>query len=222
MTRNVNRRTPLWSVLALGALLAATGCKSNNAMLDHVTEGLDALNAIQTSGKPIPAEALKSCAGVALVECFQMGVVFGGMGGNGVAVKKLASGWSPPVAIGVVKGDFGALIGAQHLDIVMVFEDATRFEQFVAGSSYFSAGADGTAANATGNTQASGPPVKMYVTAGGLYGGASIGGLGVIFKKDANAVAYGAEATPQDILDGKYPQPPGGIDLGQKLDTAAR
>ena len=157
-----------------------------------------------------------------MVQCFQAGVVFGGMGGNGVAVKKTPSGWSPPVAIGVVKGDFGILIGAQHLDIVMVFADLAHFEQFVAEGSYFSASADGTAGDATGATHASGPPVKWFVNAGGLYGGASLGGLGVIFKKNANAVAYGAEATANEILDGKYPQPPGGIDLSNKLDAASK
>jgi len=207
--------------LSLVLLAGVGGCKSQNPMLDHVTEGLNALNAIQTSGKQIPPSELKSCAGIALLECFQMGVVFGGMGGNGVAVKRLASGWSPPVAIGIVKGDFGALIGAQHIDLVMVFQDAAAFEQFVTDGSYFWAGADGTAGNATGNTQASGPPVKVYMTAGGIYAGASIGGVGIILKSDANTAGYGAEAAPVDILNGKFAQPAGGTELARKLEAAS-
>ncbi len=207
--------------LAASCLALAGGCKSQNPMLDHVTEGLNALNAIQTSGKPIPPAELKSCAGVALLECFQMGLVFGGMGGNGVAVKRLSSGWSPPVAIGLVKGDFGALIGGQHVDLVMVFDDASAFETFVTAGSYFWAGADGTAGSATGNTQASGPPVKVFMTAGGLYAGASIGGVGIILKPDANTAGYGAEATPIDILNGKFAQPAGGTELAKKLDSAS-
>jgi lipid-binding SYLF domain-containing protein len=142
------------------------------------------------------------------------------MGGNGVAVKKLPSGWSAPIAIGVVKGDFGALIGAQHLDIVMVFNDATAFDKFIESGSYFYAGAQGTAATTTATNQASGPPVKSYAHAAGLYGGASIGGLGILIKEKTNEAAYGVDANPVDILNGKFPQPPGGIELSKKLDSA--
>ncbi len=199
------------------AVLVSGGCSSQSPILDHITEGSEALQSVQTSGKPIPQAELQSAAGVALVKCFQAGVVFGMMGGNGVAVKRLPSGWSPPVAIGIVKGDFGALIGAQHLDVVMVFSDATAFDEFISTGRYFYAGAQGTAATNTGETQAAGAPVKTYVRAAGLYGAASIGGLGVTFKEKVNAAAYGADATVVDILNGKFPQPPGGIELAKKL-----
>ncbi|MSQ89969.1 MAG: hypothetical protein EXS01_01045 [Phycisphaerales bacterium] len=201
------------------AVFAATsiGCSSQNSMLDHITEGTGALQSIQTSGAPIPVEELNSAVGIALVKCFQAGVVFGMMGGNGVVVKKLPAGWSPPVAIGIVKGDFGALIGAQHLDIAMVFSDAAAFDEFIANGSYFYAGAQGTAVTATGQTQAAGAPVKTFVRAAGLYGGASIGGFGITFKQKTNESSYGAGATFVDILNGKFPQPAGGIELSKRL-----
>lgn len=209
------------SVFTVGVALSGIGCASQNPMLDHVTEGVDALKAIQTSGTPVDPADLKSCAGVAMLQCFQAGVVFGGMGGNGVVVKKLESGWSPPVAIGIVQGDFGPLIGAQHMNLVMVFEDTLTFDKFIADGQYFCAGAGGTAGSAHGATEASGPPVKLYAQAAGLYGGASIGGVGIIFKEKANAAGYGAEAQVIDILNGKFPQPPGGVELSKKLDAAA-
>ncbi|MSR28697.1 MAG: hypothetical protein EXS03_03865 [Phycisphaerales bacterium] len=208
--------------LAVAGTAASVGCNTKNPMLHHVTSGLDALAAVETSGKPIPPEELKSCAGVALLECFQMGIVLGSMGGEGVAVKRLSTGWSSPVAIGVISGDFGALIGAQHIDLVMIFKNGADFDKFVTDGTYFAANASGTAGDATGSTQASGPPVKIFTTAAGLYGGASIGGLGVIVKTAANTDGYGAEATPLDILNGKYPLPPGGLQLTQKLDVASR
>ena len=123
MTRNVKKSVGMF--FSLIAIVGVIGCKSQSPMLDHITEGTEAFQSVQTSGSPIPQEELKSAVGVAILKCFQAGVVFGWMGGNGVAVKKLPGGWSAPIAIGVVKGDFGALIGAQHLDIVMVFNDAT-------------------------------------------------------------------------------------------------
>ncbi|MSR70001.1 MAG: hypothetical protein EXS17_06630 [Phycisphaerales bacterium] len=205
--------------LASLVLVAGSGCSSQSPILSHITEGSEAFQSVQTSGNPIPKEELKSAVGVALVKCFQAGVVFGMMGGSGVAVKKLPSGWSSPVAIGVVKGDFGALIGAQYLDIVMVFSDAAAFDKFITDGSYFCAGAEGTAATNTVSTRAAGAPVKSYVRAAGLYGAASIGGLGVTFKEKANAAAYGADATVVDILNGKFPQPPGGIELSKQLES---
>ena len=201
------------------ALLVTTGCSSNGPMLERITQGSEAFQSVQTSGKPIPQGELNSAVGVALVKCFQGGVVIGMMGGEGVVIKKLSSGWSPPVAIGIVKGDFGALIGAQHLDIVMVFSDAAVFDKFTTDGSYFYAGAQGTALTSTGETKAAGAPVKTYVRAAGLYGAASIGGLGITFSEKTNANAYGADATVVDILNGKFPQPPGGIELSKKLQS---
>lgn len=206
-------------VLAMSHMVVGIGCTSQSAILDHITEGGDAFQSVQTSGAPIPAEELKSAVGIAMLKCFQAGVVFGMMGGNGVVVKKLPAGWSPPAAVGLVKGDFGALIGAQSLDIVMVFSDAVAFDDFVANGSYFYAGAQGTAATATGETTAAGAPVKTFVRAVGLYGGASIGGMGIDFKEKTNADAYGADATFVDILNGKFPQPPGGMELAKKLNS---
>lgn len=217
MTWNVNKSAGFF--FSLIAILGVIGCKSQSPMLDYITEGTDAFQSVQTSGAPIPQEELKSAVGVAILKCFQAGVVFGWMGGNGVAVKKLPGGWSSPVAIGVVKGDFGILIGAQHLDVVMVFQDSATFDKFIESGSYFYAGAQGTAATNTGTTQASGPPVKTYAHAAGLYGGASIGGLGILIKEKTNEAAYGADATPVDILNGKFPQPPGGMELSKKLDS---
>ena len=211
VTRNVKKSVGIF--FSLIAIVGVIGCKSQSPMLDHITEGTEAFQSVQTSGAPIPQEELKSAVGVAILKCFQAGVVFGWMGGNGVAVKKLPSGWSAPIAI-------GALIGAQHLDIVMVFNDATAFDEFIESGSYFYAGAQGTAATTTATNQASGPPVKSYAHAAGLYGGASIGGLGILIKEKTNEAAYGADATPVDILNGKFPQPPGGIELSKKLDSA--
>jgi len=220
MTRKVAAKiAQLITVITGAALVAAVGCKSQSPMLEYITEGKDALQSVQTSGTPIPVEELKSSVGVAILKCFQAGVGLGWMGGNGVAMKRLPSGWSAPIAIGVIKGDIGVLIGAQHLDIVMVFQDAAAFDKFVESGSYFYAGAQGTAAASSGNTQASGPPPKTYVHAAGLYGAVSIGGLGILIKDKVNASSYGADATPVDILNGKFPQPPGGIELSKRLDT---
>lgn len=206
-------------IVSIAATLGGVGCKSQNPMLEYITKGRDALNSIQTSGAPIPEPELKSAVGVAMLKCFQAGVVLGWMGGNGVVVKKLPSGWSPPAAIGLVKGDFGALIGAQQIDIVMVFNDATTFDKFLTDGSYFYAGAQGTAAANTGISTASGPPVTTYIYAAGLYGGASIGGMGILLKDEINGEAYGAGATVLDILNGRFPQPPGGLELAKRLDS---
>lgn len=202
------------SVLAL----AGAGCSSTNPMLEYITDAQRTFVDVQTSGKPVPVEELKNAVGIASIRCFQAGVVLGWLGGNGVAMKRLPSGWSAPVAIGLVKGDFGPLVGAQHVNIVMVFNDPATFDKFIEAGSYFWAGAQGTAAATSGVTEASGPTVKTYIDAAGLYAGASIGGMGVLIKDKVNTKTYGEGATPADILNGKFPMPPGGIDLAQKLD----
>jgi len=204
--------------ILLLALAGIGGCKSSSPMLEYITDGQQSFVTVQTSGKPVPAEELKSAVAVVSLRCFQAGVVLGWMGGNGVATKRLPSGWSPPLAIGIIKGDFGPLVGAQHVDIVLVFNDPATFDKFIESGSYFYAGAQGTAAATTGTAQASGPTVKTYISAAGLYGGASIGGLGILIKDEVNMKTYGDGATPSDILNGKYPMPPGGMEFAKKLN----
>lgn len=205
-------------LICITACFVGMGCQSTSPMLEYITDGQQTFMAVQTTGKPVPAEELKSAVAIASLRCFQAGVVLGWMGGNGVAMKRLPSGWSPPVAIGVVKGDFGPLIGAQHVDIVMVFNDPATFDKFIENGSYFYAGAQGTAAATTGTTQASGPTVKTYISAGGIYAGASIGGMGILIKDAVNTKTYGDGATTTDILNGKYQMPPGGMEFASKLE----
>ncbi len=208
-----------WTLfLCAASCCVSVGCQSTSPMLEYITDGQQTFLAVQTTGKPVPAEELKSAVAIASLRCFQAGVVLGWMGGNGVAMKRLPSGWSPPIAIGVVKGDFGPLIGAQHVDIVMVFNDPATFDKFVESGSYFYAGAQGTAAATTGTTQASGPTVKTYISAGGVYAGASIGGMGILIKDAVNTKTYGEGATVPDILNGKYQMPPGGMEFANKLE----
>ncbi|MBU3729401.1 MAG: lipid-binding SYLF domain-containing protein, partial [Phycisphaerales bacterium] len=178
------------TLLACAMLLIALslpGCKTANPLLEDTTKGLSAFNRVQASKTPVPKEELDACAGVALIKAFNAGVVFGAMGGDGILVKRLETGWSPPLAIGIFQGTFGAQIGAEGVDIVFVFQDAQSLADFVHKGVFFYAGASGTAADATGQAVASGPPVKAYISAGGLYGGATIGGCGITIDKDANA-----------------------------------
>lgn len=203
------------TVLALAAALA--GCKTANPLLEDTTKGLSAFNRVQASKMPVPKEELDACAGVALIKAFNAGVVFGAMGGDGILVKRLETGWSPPLAIGIFQGTFGAQIGAEGLDIVFVFSDAQSLADFVHKGVFFYAGASGTAAAATGQTVASGPPVKAYVSAGGLYGGATIGGCGITIDREANAKAYGESWTVEDVISGKVATPPGGVLVSETL-----
>ena len=205
------------SCAALVATGLLAGCKTANPLLEDTTKGLSAFNRVQASKMPVPKEELDSCAGVALIKAFNAGVVFGAMGGDGILVKRLDSGWSPPLAIGIFQGTFGAQIGAEGVDIVFVFKDAQSLADFVHKGVFFYAGASGTAADATGQSVASGPPVKAYVSDGGLYGGATIGGCGITINREANAKAYGDSWTVEDVISGKVATPPGGVLVSETL-----
>ena len=213
----VGERWALVQMVAVAVLCAIAGCKTANPLLEDTTKGLSAFNRVQASKVPVPKEELDACAGVALIKAFNAGVVFGAMGGDGILVKRLETGWSPPLAIGIFQGTFGAQIGAEGVDIVFVFKDAQSLADFVHKGVFFYAGASGTAANATGQTVASGPPVQAYVSAGGLYGGATIGGCGITIDREANAKAYGENWTVEDVISGKVATPPGGVLVSETL-----
>lgn len=207
--------------LALGATVLA-GCASD--MTDVISTDVAAFRRIESSKGAIPHDVLRSAKAVAIFSSTQAGLVFGGKGGDGVFLKRLGDGWSPPLAIDLIEGSVGLQIGAQTEDVVYIFTTDEAVKRFIEVGRYALAQAAGTFGENSGRTDgAERPtdPVTIYSRSSGVYGGLVVGGKGFSIDEKLNRATYGGHVTTEDIVSGKVDPPHGTMVLWKILDSSS-
>jgi len=171
--------------------------------------------------KAIPQAVLKDARGLAVMTVIKAGFGFSGRGGKGVVVARLQNGWSGPSAIGTGGVGFGLQIGAEVTEFVMVLNTDAAVQAFsrdvnvtLGGDISVAAGPIGRAAEAGVTPIAA---IYTYSRSQGLFAGVSLEGTVIGTRNDANAEYYGRRVTPEEILSGKIPPPPGATRLVQVL-----
>lgn len=199
------------TAVSLGVAATLAGCVSPQNLAYQSVQDARILDEFRLDGR-VDDSTFSGAAGVVVLEVGRGGFVLGFTAGHGVAVRRTADGWSPPLPLDVVAGSIGFQIGGEGGRMVMVFDSTAAFEDFIFRGTEFLAEASGTAWNAKG---AAGDPldpgsVAIVSEFGGLYGGAVIGGFGVETDKAMMRRAYGDAATPRAVLDGRGVQTPAG------------
>lgn len=133
-------------------------------------------------------------------------------------IKCLCVGWSAPTAIATGGVGFGAQIGADITDFVLILnsqEAVTAFSQggniTLGGNLSVSAGPIGAGgeASVTGAIKDKKvTPVFSYTKSKGLFAGMSIEGTGLLELQKANEKYYGRPIRAQALLKGEIPPPP--------------
>lgn len=208
------------SLLGLAALAAC----SEPTMQARITDSIGTLSRVQSSQSPVDPEVFRTARGIAIVDETQAGLVVSGAGGEGLLLRRTATGWSAPCAVKVQGFGIGLTLGGEGRSLVIVFGSDATLDQFVADGNYFLAQAQGTFGEAYGRTA---DPVQkreqvhVYAVAGGVYATAALGSIGFKIDHDANVAAYGADVTEWDILDGKVSAPVGQSALVSRIDRIA-
>lgn len=166
-----------------------------------------------TPDKAIPVQVLDGARCVAVVpDMFKAGFIIGGRHGKGVATCKTPGGWSAPAFFTVSGGSWGAQIGAQSIDLVMMImndegmQDLLKGQFEVGGSVSAAAGPVGRQASASGGW---GAAILTYSRSKGIFAGAVLEGAKVSLDEDATEDVYGSEdITAEQILSGKLKAPP--------------
>ncbi len=202
----------------LSLVIVASSVAGSQAasVADRTGEAISILAARQGSAHPIPASLLKNAKGVAIVKVTQVGLVFGGSGGQGVVVVRkpglFGPGWSAPSAFDVSGGSFGAQIGAQTKRFVLVINSEDALKLFIGeGKVKWDATAAGTAGGDTAKASESDLaelPIIVYQDNDGVFGGATFGGTTLAVNADDNHAAYGPGVFVRDIVEGKVKAPP--------------
>lgn len=169
----------------------------------------------------VPADRVRQAKAIAILDRFEAAAVVGASGGEGVMVKRLPNGWSPPLAISVVSGSLGLQLGGRDQQLVILFMDDAAVERFITDGAYSLAQAVGTggtaSAEATASSQSQG--VEVYSRSGGLFGSAAVGGVGFSVNESRNRATYGVSANTRRILEGRVEPPPGAQTLWAELNA---
>src|SRR6476646_10853226 len=139
------KRTVLVGFLILTSFAWAAQSKDEvNYRLDSATKVLREI--MNAPDKGIPEEVLDGAKCVAVVpHMIKGGLVFGAQHGRGIATCRLSKGrWSAPAFFALTGGSWGAQIGAEGVDLVMMIMNEKGMRHVL--ESQFQIGADASAA----------------------------------------------------------------------------
>lgn len=161
--------------------------------------------------KEIPQEIMRDARGLAILTVVKGGFVWSGKIGNGVVVTRTPSGWSGPSFVRTMGAGFGAQIGGEVTELILVLNTPEAVKAFSGDANVTLGGNLSVAAGPLGRSASAGVTPKAavysYSRSQGLFAGASLEGTVISTKKSANQRYYQRPVTSQTILSGKVTPP---------------
>ena len=161
--------------------------------------------------KAIPEALLEDAEVIAVFpDVVKAAFIFGGSGGKGVVSARdpQTGRWGPPVFLKIGGGSWGAQIGAESADFVMigVNRDAEKVfdkqEWTIDASASVAAGPVGRSAKAGTDWKADSQWLS-YSRTKGLFAGISLGGSKIKLDDDVNRAVYGSGVTARSVFSGR-------------------
>jgi len=214
------------TLMAAGAAFLATGLWAQEETPDHrLRSAADVLHEMMNApDHGIPRDLLEKARCVIVVPGLKKaGFIFGADYGKGYAMCRHAGGWSGPAAITLGGGSFGAQIGVESTDVIMLVMSRHGMEKLA--SDKFTVGADASvAAGPVGRTTAADTDASLHAEilswsrAHGVFAGVSLDGT--VVKKDAgeDRRLYGHDVSEHAVLYGEVPSPAVASVLTRVLD----
>ncbi|RPI54375.1 MAG: hypothetical protein EHM55_10985 [Acidobacteria bacterium] len=207
-------------LVTLSLLVFAPRAHAQSDQADRIREARTVFDEIMNApDRAIPASVLEKAEAIAIFpSTLKGGFIFGGHRGRGVvSVRSQESGaWSPPAFLTLTGASFGAQIGGQAVDVVLVImnrrglENLLRNQFKIGGDASVAVGPVGRTAEAATDVQLR-AEILSYSRARGLFAGVSLNGSSIREDRDSNEEFYGQPfRTRQVVLDGqaKTPQAP--------------
>jgi SH3 domain-containing YSC84-like protein 1 len=178
------------------------------ARLDDSAKDLNELLAAPDNGIPESVFAKAKCVAV-VPSLIKGGFIFGAEHGRGVASCRLADGgWSAPAFFTMTGGSWGAQIGAEGVDLVMLIMNDNGMNQLlsakfkIGGSASASAGPVGRQAAADTSWKMN-SEILTYSRSRGLFAGATLNGTAIHDDENAMQGYYGRNVGFRPVLTGK-------------------
>jgi lipid-binding SYLF domain-containing protein len=128
------------------------------------------------------------------------GFIFGAEGGDGVLLRRTASGWGEPRFYGMGSASFGLQAGLQQAELIFIINSDRALDGIEHGNFKLGAGGGVTLVNlssgAEGATTARGGDIVVWTSGSGAYAGLTFNGSVISPDKALNATpTTGPEAT---------------------------
>src|SRR5438067_2655751 len=213
------------SVFILALLAIAAGCARGNktattasgqvvtgdkaAAIDRLRDsGADLQQLMNAPDAAVPDEVLKAAKCVAVVpDMVKGGFVIGAQHGRGVATCRTGNGWSAPAFFALTGGTWGAQIGVESIDLVMLVMNDQGMQHLL--NSEFKLGAEGgVAAGPIGREAQASTDWKLkseiltYSRARGVFAGLNLSGASIKQDSDATRAFYGSDIPFKTLLSG--------------------
>ena len=192
-------------ILTAGFVTAQTNSKQNKKDISEAKKTSSAAAKVfneimKVSDKAIPKDLLERAEAVAIFPgVINAAFIFGGRGGMGIISRRTSTGWSAPAFFKMGGGSFGAQIGGQKIDYIMLIMNEgglkglleDKFE--IGGEASVAAGPVGRSASATTNTTLD-AGILSYSRTKGFFAGVALKGAVITPDNDRNQAVYGQNA----------------------------
>jgi len=201
--------TVVIAVLVLSAIVTPAQKKSRTQdAARHASDAAKTFTEIMNvKDKAIPKELLDTAEAIAVFPgVIKAAFVVGGRGGQGVISRRVKGGWSAPAFFNLGGGSFGAQIGAQKTDYVLLIMNESGLDGLLkdkfelGGEASIAAGPVGREAAASTNPRLD-AGILSYSRSKGAFIGAALKGAVISPDNDLNEAVYGKKA--DDLLQGK-------------------
>ena len=165
----------------------------------------------------IPKELVDKAQAIAVFpSVLKAAFIFGGREGKGVISRRTAGGWTTPAFFNLGGGSFGAQIGADKTDYVLLVMNEKGLNGLL--SDKFAIGGEvGVAAGPVGRTASAATDAQLqaeiltYSRSKGLFAGVDLNGTAITPDNKLNEAFYGMKA--RDVLNGTVGRTPSGVSI---------
>lgn len=193
-------------VLSAASTVAAAPANSETKRISEAASVIRELRSAPDNGIPEHIWDRARCVAV-MPDVKKAAFVVGGEFGRGVVSCKTTHGWSAPVFLRLEKGSFGAQIGAESTDVVLLIMNEHGIERLLQDK--VTLGADASvAAGPVGRSGAAATDAQLtaemlsYSRARGLFAGIDLSGGVLRPDNDASRDFYGHAVAGREILLG--------------------
>lgn len=208
-------------MLALCLVAAPTFAQKKGKMVKdairHSNDAAEVFNEIMGApDKAIPKELVEKAQAIAVFPgVLKAAFIFGGREGKGVISRRTAAGWSAPAFFNLGGGSFGAQIGVDKTDYVLLIMNEKGLNGLL-GDKFQIGGEIGVAAGPVGREASAATDAQLtaeiltYSRSKGAFIGAALNGTVITPDNNLNEAFYGMKAS--EVLNGgvsSIPQPVG-------------
>ncbi|KAF1330490.1 Sh3 domain-containing protein, partial [Globisporangium splendens] len=178
----------------------------------------------------IPLPLITQAQGIAFLTVIKVGFVFTGRVGTGLVVARLPDGrWSAPSAIATAGVGWGAQIGGEITDFVIILNTKRAVDAFCSKGQVNLGAELGVCAGPVGRVASGGmeassdlavAPCYSYSHSKGLFVGISLEGSMILSRPDVNRAFYGRDVQVTELLRGMEPPPVAASPLYESIHLA--